>query len=305
MQMSEKPFSVIGVVGAGTMGAQIALHCAVHGYTVRLFSRSDRTLQKAARSHGAELAKRVERGDMSDEEKQPVLQRIAYTEDMQLTVAAADLVIENVPEQLQIKRETFSLLDRLCPAHTVLATDSSSIRISAIEDATMRPERVLNMHFYSHMWRRPMVELMAGTKTSIETMNRARRFVQSLQLTPLHVLKESTGFVFNRVWRAIKKECLHLVDDGIASHEDVDRAWMIAFGASAGPFAMMDAVGLDVVRDIEMVYQRESGSLSDAPPRLLLDKIAIGELGVKTGKGFYGYPDPAYKTAGWLKGHGE
>jgi 3-hydroxybutyryl-CoA dehydrogenase len=303
--MSVKPFSVIGIVGAGTMGAQIALHCAVHGYSVRLFSRSDRTLQKAAQSHGAEVAKRLERGEMSEDEKQLILQRIGYTKDVQEAAAVADLVIENVPEQLQVKRETFSLLDRLCPAHTVLATDSSSIRISAIEDATKRPDRVLNMHFYSHMWRRPMVELMAGTQTSLETMNRARQFVQSLQLTPLHVLKESTGFVFNRVWRAIKKECLHLVDEGIASHEDVDRAWMIAFGASAGPFGMMDAVGLDVVRDIEMVYYRESGAQSDAPPQLLLNKIANGELGVKIGKGFYSYPNPAYKTKGWLKGLGE
>lgn len=302
--MSSESFSVIGIVGAGTMGAQIALHCSVHGYAVRLYSRSDSTLQKAAQSHGAELAKRRGRGEIGEDEKQLVLERIVYTKDLQLA-ADVDLVIENVPEQLRIKREMFSLLDRLCPAHTVLATDSSSIRISAIEDATKRRDRVLNMHFYSHMWHRPMVELMAGTQTSPETMNRARQFVQSLQLTPLNVLKESTGFVFNRVWRAVKKECLHLVDDGVASHEDVDRAWMIAFGASAGPFGMMDAVGLDVVRDVEAVYHRESGAQSDAPPQLLLNKIANGELGIKTGRGFYSYPNPAYKAEGWLKGLGE
>jgi 3-hydroxybutyryl-CoA dehydrogenase len=110
-----------------------------------------------------------------------------------------------------------------------------------------------------------------------------------------------TGFIFNRVWRAIKKECLHLVDDGVATHEDVDRAWMIATGGRAGPFGMMDMVGLDVVRDIEMVYYRESGDELDAPPRLLLDKIERGELGIKTGKGFYTHPYPAYQAPGWLK----
>jgi 3-hydroxybutyryl-CoA dehydrogenase len=175
------------------------------------------------------------------------------------------------------------------------------MRISAIEDATARPERVLNMHFYSPVWRLSMVELMAGTRTSPETMTAALQFARSLQLTPLRVLKESTGFLFNRVWRAVKKECLHLVDEGVATHEDVDRAWMIAFGSRAGPFGMMDGVGLDVVRDIEMVYYRESGAQADAPPQLLLDKIARGELGVKAGKGFYRYPNPAYQAPGWLK----
>jgi 3-hydroxybutyryl-CoA dehydrogenase len=303
--MTATPFSEIGIVGAGTMGAQIALLCAVHGYRVRLYSRSDRTLQQAAQSHNAELDKRLARGEMNEDGKQAILRRIGYTKDLQEAVATADLVIENVPERLQLKRETFSLLDRLCPARTIIASDSSSIRISAIEDATTRPDRVLNLHFYSPVWRLSMVELMAGTQTSPETMSRALGFARSLHLTPLRVLKESTGFVFNRVWRAIKKECLHLVDEGVATHEDVDRAWMIAFGARAGPFGMMDGVGLDVVRDIEMVYYRESGAESDAPPRLLLERIARGDLGVKTGKGFYSYPNPAYQAPGWLKGEGE
>lgn len=116
------------------------------------------------------------------------------------------------------------------------------------------------------------------------------------------VRNENTGFVVNRVWRAIKKEILQLVNDGVASHEDVDRAWMLATKAPIGPFGLMDMVGLDVVRDIEMVYCRESGDASDAPPRILLDKIARGELGLKTGKGTYSYPNPAFQTPGWLKG---
>src|SRR5207302_3729422 len=125
------------------------------------------------------------------------------------------------------KREIFAQLDQSCPAYTVLATDSSSIKVSALEDATHRPEQVLNMHFYSPVWQRPMVELMGGTATSAETLERARHFARTIGVIPLLVRKESTGFLFNRVWRAIKKECLHLVDDGVASHEDVDRAWMI------------------------------------------------------------------------------
>ena len=150
-----------------------------------------------------------------------------------------------------------------------------------------------------------MVELMGGTVTSADTLARARQFARTIGLTLLLVRKESTGFLFNRVWRAIKKECLHLVDDGVASYEDVDRAWIIAFGTPAGPFEFMDMIELDVVRNIEMVYYRESGEGSDAPPQLLLDKIARGELGLKTGKGFYSGPHPAFQMLGWLKGDEE
>jgi 3-hydroxybutyryl-CoA dehydrogenase len=158
------------------------------------------------------------------------------------------------------------------------------------------------MHFYAPVWQRPMVELMGGTVTSADTLTRARHFARTIGLTPLLVRKESTGFLFNRVWRAIKKECLHLVDDGVASHEDVDRAWMILTGMPTGPFGLIDMIGLDVVRDIELVYYHESGDATDAPPPLLLDKIAEGALGMKTGKGFYTYPNPAFQAPGWLQG---
>jgi len=303
--MTTRPFDRIGIVGAGTMGAQIALHCAVYGYPVQLFSRSEATLQRAAQSHAQELAQRLARLQVTVDEQETILRRIQCTRDLHEAVREADLVIENVPERLDLKREVFAQLDQLCARHAILATDSSSICISALESATQRPEQVLNMHFYAPVWQRSMVELMGGTVTSADTLARARHFARTIALTPLMVRKESTGFLFNRVWRAIKKECLHLVNDGVASHEDVDRAWMILTGMPTGPFGLMDAIGLDVVRDIEMVYYRESGEATDAPPPLLLDKIARGELGLKTGQGFYSYPHPAFQTPGWLKGNEE
>lgn len=300
--MSTRPFETIAVVGAGTMGAQIALQCAVHRYPVRLYSRTAATLERAAQGQALELEQRLKKQLLTAAEKDDILRRIQRTTRLEEVLANADLVIESAPEQLEVKRELFAQCERLCPPHALFATNSSSFRVAALEDATARPGQVLNMHFYLPVWQRPMVELMRGTATTDETMQRAERFVRALGLTPLLVRKESTGFVFNRVWRAIKKECLHLVDDGVASYEDVDRAWMIAVGTPAGPFGLMDMVGLDVVRDIELVYYRESGDASDAPPQLLLDKIARGELGVKTGKGFYSYPQPAFQAPGWLKG---
>jgi 3-hydroxybutyryl-CoA dehydrogenase len=220
---------------------------------------------------------------------------------MAKATSGVDLVIEAVPERLEVKREVFAMMDKVCDDHTILATNSSSIRISKIEDATRRLDKVLNTHFYNIPWRRSVVELMRGNSTSDETLERVRRFMESIGLTPLIVLKESTGFIFNRVWRAIKRECLHLVDEGVATFQDVDRIWMILYEKEIGPFGMMDRVGLDVVRDIEMVYYKESGDKRDAPPGILLEKIGKGELGIKTGKGFYSYPNPEFREPGWLR----
>ena len=290
------------VFGAGFMGWQIGLTCVIRGYPVRLYDISEESMEKALGAINQELDEWIEAGDMTAEERENILRRIETTGDVGEAIEDADLVIEAVPERLELKREVFALLDRECDERTILATNSSSIRISKIEDATGRLDRVLNTHFYGVPWRRPVIELMRGTGTSDETMDRVHAFMESVGLTPLRVLKESTGFIFNRVWRAIKRECLHLVDDGVASFEDVDRAWMGIYGASMGPFGLMDRVGLDVVKDIEMVYYEESGNPRDAPPRLLIDKVEKGELGIKTGKGFYSYPDPAYTDPGWLKG---
>jgi 3-hydroxybutyryl-CoA dehydrogenase len=128
--------------------------------------------------------------------------------------------------------------------------------------------------------------------------------MEAMGLLVILVRKENTGFVFNCIWRAVKKESLRLFDQGVASVEDIDRTWMIQMESDMGPFAMMDRIGLDVVRDIEQVYSEESGDPRDAPPRVLEQMIARGELGVKTGKGFYTYPDPAWRKPDFLKGGG-
>ena len=299
--MEMKPFETVCIVGAGFMGAQIGLHCAVKGYNTRLVDSLERALEQASWRLAQELDIRLAKYQIDKDEKEAILSRIQFTTRMEEGASGAGLAIEAVPERLEIKRLVFSHLDDICPQNTILATNSSSIRISLIEDATKRPDKVLNMHFYSPVWQRPMVELMRGTATSDETIKKTHQFAHTIGMTTFIVAKESTGFIYNRVWRAIKKECLHLVDEGVASHEDVDRAFMIAQGSSMGPFGMMDRVGLDVVRDIEMVYYMESGDHGDAPPRFLLDKIEKGELGIKTGKGFYTYPDPAFQMPGWLK----
>jgi 3-hydroxybutyryl-CoA dehydrogenase len=294
------PLRRVCVYGAGTLGWQIALQCAYHGHDVNLLDISDKALENASQRIAAELDQWVVAGEATTEDKLGTLEKINRVSDAREAVRGVDIVIEAVPEKLEIKRSVFKELDAISDSQTILATNSSSIRVSKIEDATTRPDRVLNTHFYSLPWRSRVVELMRGTLTSDHTMSLVERFMRSAGMLPLIVRKESTGFIHNRVWRAVKREVLHLVDEGVASYEDVDRAWMSIYDTEIGPFGMMDRVGLDVVRDIEMVYYSESGADRDAPPKLLLDKIEGGELGVKTGKGFYTYPNPAYLDRDWL-----
>jgi 3-hydroxybutyryl-CoA dehydrogenase len=290
------------VVGCGSMGWQIALHCAVHGYSVSMTDVSPVARLRARGLQVSELERRVGVGTMDRNAADATLARLHLVKDLAVAATGVDIAIEAVSEDVAVKRTVFAEMDRACPAQAILATNSSSIRSSAIETATKRPERVLDAHFYAPVWQRPVIELMRGTRTSEDVIRRMRRFAASIGLAVLVVQKESTGFLFNRVWRAVKKETLHIVDDGVASYEDVDRAWMIIFGTPVGPFGLMDMVGLDVVRDIELVYYGESGNTSDLPPKLLVEKIAKGELGQKVGRGFYRYPNPAYLDSDWLKG---
>jgi len=300
--MGMEPRGRVCVVGAGFLGTQIGVVSARHGYRVNMCDISGDALASSSKAAKEYVGQWAAEGQVADGEGRRIVGRMSFTGDMAEAAQGAGVVIEAVVERLEVKREVFRRLDELCPLGTLIATNSSSIRVSKIEDATSHPERVLNMHFYSNPWRSRVLEIMRGTRTSDEAVERAATFSRSIGVTPLIVQRESTGFIFNRVWRAVKRECLRVVDEGVASFEDVDRAWMSLYGTSAGPFGLMDRVGLDVVRDIEMVYYGESGDPRDAPPRVLLEKIERGELGVKSGKGFYAYPNPSYMEPGWLHG---
>jgi 3-hydroxybutyryl-CoA dehydrogenase len=297
----KRPFNKVGVVGAGHMGAQIGMRCAMYGYAVLIIDMSDETLKSAEAAHVAELTACVKAGSKTEDEKSSILGSISYQQGIEAELNL-DLVIESIPEVLELKNQLFTQLDELCPPHTILASNSSSMPVSMFENATNRLDKVINTHFYTPVSLRPIVDLMGGSKTTAETMDTMRRFAMSIELTPLMVQVESMGFIFNRVWRAIKRECLHLVDEGVSSPDDVDRAWMIALDKPIGPFGMMDMVGLDVVENIESIYYEKSGAEADKPPKMLLDMIANGDLGQKTGRGFYDYPDPAFKDPSWLKG---
>lgn len=284
----------IAVLGLGNLGAQIAAMSAAGGYTVRAFDPDPGVFD---RSLAACLAV-----DQSRQRTTPVkvadwpraAERVIRCGSAVEALAGAELVVEAVPEKLEIKLEVWREMDRLAPAKAVLATNSSSLPVSLLAEVVSRPERCLNIHLYRPELGMNMADVMGCPATAEDVLETGRDFVRSIGLVPLTVKRELMGFCFNRIWRAVKREALHMWAGGFVDFRDIDRGYMIFNNTPWGPFALMDAVGLDVVRDVELSYFHDSGDEKDRPPKALLDKIEAGELGVKTGRGFYTYPDPEY-----------
>ncbi|MFW9947502.1 MAG: 3-hydroxyacyl-CoA dehydrogenase family protein [Candidatus Odinarchaeota archaeon] len=273
--MVEK-IKIVAIVGAGAMGQQIVERTAMSGYSVRVYDTVRDFLEKFVRR----MNRKKKMKGISGE--------ITLHNTLTEAVKDADLIIEAVPEKLELKKEIFSQIDKAAPSHAIIATNSSSIPVSRIEGVVDRKENVLNIHFYN-IYALPMADIMKGTETTDDTFEIGVNFVQSIDITPIILKKESFGFVFNRMWRSVKKDCLKMWAEGVADIKTIDKAWKIFTKMGVGPFEIMDNVGLDVTYDVEMSYYKESGDPNDKPPQELKDLIERGDLGRKTGKGFYKY----------------
>jgi len=295
----------VGIIGVGTMGSRIAFRCALTGKEARIFDIAPRPLEQALALSQQWITERQNDGRLSADEGRAVLSRMQACTELTACIAEADLIIESVPEELELKRKVFAQIDQLAPTSALIATNSSSIPCSRISDGAKHSDKIFNINFTDPSSDDDLlVELMKGTATSDATMHSAEEFVKSLGMVPITTQKEIMGFSFNRIWRVIKREALHLVDGRYIDFEDIDRAWMLVFGTPIGLFGKMDWIGLDVVRDIEMQYYLDSGDLNDKPPKILENLIAQGRLGVKSGQGFYSYPNPSYTQDGWLRKEG-
>lgn len=211
---------------------------------------------------------------------------VEFSADLDRVVRDTWLVVESLPERLDLKRTIFGELDRLAPRDAVLATNSSSFPSSRMIDEVSRPERVVNMHFFMPP-QVTAVELMSCGRTDPAVLDRLARQLPAYGLTPFRVHGESMGFIYNRIWAAIKREALAVAAEGVAEPADIDRLFMMALRTPSGPFRMMDRVGLDVVLDIENNYAAERTGLPEGPRTLLRRYIDDGRLGVKSGRGFY------------------
>jgi 3-hydroxybutyryl-CoA dehydrogenase len=281
--------SRLAVIGAGSMGAQIAQQAALHGIDVRLQDKSTEQLGRAVESNRGHVIRRVQKGKLGQAEADDALARVTTTTDLAEAAADVDLVIEAVFEDMQLKRDVFTALDRVAPSDAVLASNSSTMGISKIAEVTSRPERCVNMHFFHPVLVMDLVEIVRGPKTSVATVERAMAMARAMGRTPVLINKEIDGFIVNRILHAATQEAYRLFDAGIAGFEDIDTAVEKGLNWPMGPFRLGDFSGLDVTYNARLHMYRTTGEERFRPSPQLEAKVKAGKLGRKTGEGWYRY----------------
>lgn len=275
----------VAVIGAGTLGRRIALMFAAHGAEVAIHDLSAEQ-RDAAVDYVTQTIP-----DLADGLNGVVPGRVSAQADLADAVGNAWLVIEAIPERLELKKQIFGQLDELAPADAVLASNSSSYASRLFLDKVHRPERVLNIHFYMPP-KQNAVDVMSCGQTDRDVLDFVLATLPRFGFYPFEARRESTGFIYNRIWAAVKRESLEVVAEGVSTPQEIDQMYRINTGSAAGPFRMMDRVGLDVVLDIEEHYCAEHPEYPEGPRVLLRSYLQQGRLGVKSGAGFYDdYPE--------------
>ncbi|MGI8610177.1 MAG: 3-hydroxyacyl-CoA dehydrogenase family protein [Candidatus Dormibacteria bacterium] len=274
------------IVGAGTVGSQLAYQCALGGFNVNLNSRRQETLDKGRQNAERLLRRRVEKGTLTEFECEEAIGRVTATTKLPEAIGRADIMIEAVAERLDVKEEVFRQADAAAPAHTILATTSSTIEIQKLAPATGRPEKCINAHFFNPVLLMDLVEVVRGPQTSQETVDATMSFCHRVGRFPVLVQKESYGFIVNRIVFTAIREALRLVDEGAATAQDIDEACTRGLNWPMGPVKLADFIGLDVIRDAWLLGQEEMSDGAWVPTAELEQHVAAGELGMKTGKGF-------------------
>jgi 3-hydroxybutyryl-CoA dehydrogenase len=287
----------VAVIGAGIMGHGFAQIFAQKGYSVFLYDIDEKILRSALSRIGANLDTFIEHGMIRSKEKKPTLERITTTTNLEEAVGQADFVLEAVPEIMDLKKETFAKLDRLAPPHAILASNTSGLSITQIGSVTQRPEKTVIVHGVNPPHIIPVIEIVRGEKTSEETAELCYRLLLKIGKTPVRVLKEVPGFLFNRLQLALYREALYCLETGVAAIEDIDNVVKAGYGfrsANLGPLETSDFGGLDTFcRVAEHLFPHLSDAKS--PPPVLEKLVQAGKLGVKTGEGFYSYPPAVSK----------
>ncbi|GAA1386481.1 3-hydroxyacyl-CoA dehydrogenase family protein [Catellatospora chokoriensis] len=278
----------LAVIGAGLMGAGIAQVAAQAGWQVTLRDLDDAATGRGLDGIRTSLGRFATKGTITEQDAQDALARITTTTDLE-AAAEADIVIEAVFEKLEIKQEVFRALDRICKPDAVLGTNTSAIPITQIAAATSRPEMVVGTHFFSPVPMMKLCELVRGHRTSDETLATARAFAEGIGKTCIVVNRDIAGFVTTRLIAALVVEAVKLVESGVCTPEDLDTACKLGFGHAMGPLATTDLTGVDILAHAARNIYTDTADPKFFPPELLQRMVTAGELGRKSGKGFYTY----------------
>ncbi|MEK6810030.1 MAG: 3-hydroxyacyl-CoA dehydrogenase NAD-binding domain-containing protein [Candidatus Thermoplasmatota archaeon] len=278
----------VAVIGAGAMGAGIAQVCSQAGYQVAMRDIEQRFVDGGVRRIREPLMKRVDKGKMTQKDVDRILANIKGTVDLRGAVAGAQVVIEAIIEKMDAKKALFAELDALCPADVIFASNTSSLSITEMANSTRRPDRFVGMHFFNPAPVMKLIEVIRGSETSDASAAFARAFAMKLGKEPVGVM-EAPGFVVNRLLVPMMNEAFNLLQEGIASAEDIDKAMKLGTNMPMGPFELADYTGLDVGLDVMEVLYRETGDPKFRPSPLLRKYVRAGRRGRKSGRGVYDY----------------
>ncbi|MBN9607514.1 MAG: 3-hydroxyacyl-CoA dehydrogenase family protein [Actinomycetales bacterium] len=277
------------VVGSGTMGHGIGQLAAMRGIDVRVFDVDAAALDRAKAGVRTSLDRFVKKGTLSPQESDDVLGRMSFVSDLAKAAGGAEVIVEAVPEVLELKQKVFTDLDAIADPGTLLATNTSQLSITAIASATEHPERVVGMHFFNPPVMMRLVEIIRGTLTSDDMLERTVALAEQLGKESIVCQRDTPGFITTRAIMALRLECIRIYEEGIASMEDLDKAMRLAFNHPMGQFELNDYNGLDIAlqgsRNLREAYGERF-----APPPSLVARVAAGRLGRKTGGGWFDYP---------------
>lgn len=287
--MELKDIKRITVIGAGQMGHQIAMLCALGEFETKIQDVEEKPLKLAEQKLNAIMDKWVLKGKISEEQKAAAFSRLSFTTSLEEAACDADFVIEAIVEKLNVKKEVFSKLDQLTPSHAILATNSSTIVNSLIGEVTSRPDKIVNMHFFFPPLVMDCVEVVMSEQTSEETARLTMELSEKLNRTAVLLKKEISGFIANRILGALQREAVFLYENGYAEYRDIDIICKKALNHPIGPFELMDLSGIDVGYYVMEQRYKETGDPADKPFACIEEKVKAGHLGRKTGKGWYEY----------------
>jgi 3-hydroxybutyryl-CoA dehydrogenase len=282
----DQTIDTVAVLGAGTMGNGIAQVCAMAGCSVALYDAQPGAVERALGQIRGNLDKGVERGKVPAETRDAALRNLREAGDLAQAASGADLVIEAVPERMELKTQIFAELDRTAPPHAILGTNTSSLSVSRIAAATGRAERVIGLHFFNPVHIMKLLEVVRGRETSQATVDASLAFAARIGKEPI-VVTDTPGFASSRLGIVLGLEAIRMVEQGVATPQDIDRAMELGYNHPMGPLRLTDLVGLDVRLGIAEYLHGELGGDQYRPPELLRRMVAEGKLGKKSGQGFY------------------